>query len=205
MLETIVLALVLPVLGFTAIALRKSRQQTETLKGDIEIVDNHIRMLQEQRDTLKGSLADTTAALDATKKRLETTETEKADVEQRRAVLEETAARLEKARAELEERLGKLKDEHESLAHRVIDFQGQWSHQLTTLEAEISTLIRQLGEFRKGTQLPMPSAPPEPSAPGTLEDVSTWTLSAPVPIAPAGNRSRGTAQLTVDPTARVGK
>ena len=40
----------------------------------------------------------------------------------------------------------------------MVDFQGQWSHQLTTLEAEISTLIRQLGEFRKGTQLPIPRA-----------------------------------------------
>jgi chromosome segregation ATPase len=204
MLESIVLAIVLLLaLGYTVIELRRSRQQVESLKGDIEVVDNHNRMLQEQRDTLKATLNDTTAALASTKKRLEVTEAEKRDVEQQRAALEESAARLEKMRADLEERLGKLRNEHDSLEHRVVDFQGQWSHQLSTLEAEISTVVRQLGEFRKGTQLPMPNAA-EPSEPTVVARDASWTLSAPVPPAPAANRTRGTAQLAVDPTTRVG-
>jgi hypothetical protein len=203
MLETIILAIVLPALGFTAIALRRSRQHIESLKGDVEIVDNHNRALQEQRDTLKGTLTDTRGALESTKGLLETAELEKQELERQRTTLEETAARLERTRADLEGRLGKLKDEHESLAHRVIDFQGQWSHQLSTLEAEISTLIRQLGEFRKGTQLPMPNAA-EPAAPTAFAGEASWTLSAPVSGAPAPNRPRGAAQLAVDPTPRVG-
>jgi hypothetical protein len=92
--------------------------------------------------------------LETTKKTLEATEKEKQEIDRQRATIAEAAARLEKVRGELESDLGRLRREHESLEFRVVEFQGTWTHQLSTLEAEISTLMRQLGEFRKGTQLP---------------------------------------------------
>jgi DNA repair exonuclease SbcCD ATPase subunit len=167
MIEIIAVAPALLALGFALWSLRRGREKIATLEADIDAVENHNRALIEQRDTIKVTLAETSAALDARTQRLEAVEAEKRDLEQQRSVLAETAARLEKARAELEAELGKLRREHESLEHRVIGFQGQWSHQLSTLEAEISTLIRQLGEFRKGTTLPIPS--PELSSPPAAE------------------------------------
>ena len=140
-------------LGFTLLSLRRAQEKIEALESDIDAVEGHNRTLQEQRDTLKSTLAQTSVALETAKQRVETTEAEKQELERQRAALAETAARLEKVRAELESELGKVRREQESLERRVVDFQGQWSHQLTTLEAEISTLIRQLGEFRKGTQI----------------------------------------------------
>ena len=142
-------------LGFALVLLRREQQRVVALEADIDAVEGHNRTLTNERDGLKSTLGETSQALDATIKLLETTEAEKRDVEQQRATLAETADRLEKARAELDRDLAKLRGEHETLEKRVITFQGQWSHQLTTLEAEISTVIRQLGEFRKGTQLPI--------------------------------------------------
>jgi chromosome segregation ATPase len=164
MIPLIAVAVAFCALGFTLLSLRHAQEKIEALESDIDAVEGHNRTLQEQRDALKSSLAEASAALETAKKRVETLETENQELEQQRAALAETAARLEKLRAELEGELGKLRREHESLERRVVDFQGQWSHQLNTLEAEISTLIRQLGEFRKGTQLPIPKA--EGAAPG---------------------------------------
>ena len=132
-------------LGFTLYSLRRAQEKIATLETDLDALEGHNRTLADERDALKATLAETSQALDATKKSLETSEAEKREVESQRATLAETAARLEKARADLESELAKLRAEQESLERRVVHFQGQWSHQLTTLEAEISTLIRQLG------------------------------------------------------------
>ena len=193
MLEPIALSIALVALAVTAFTLRRAQGQVDALKGDLEVVENHNRTLQEQRETLKHALADTTSGLASVKTRLETTELEKQEIEQRRAALEEAARGLEKRRADLEDRLTKLRSDHEALELRVVDFQGLWSHQLSTLEAEISTLVRQLGEFRKGTQLPLPNGP-EPAEREPGHDPS-WTLSAPV-SAPATGRPRAPTPLS---------
>jgi len=175
MLEIVVVAVAFFALGFTLLSLRRAQEKVVSLESDLDAVEGHNRTLQEQRDVLKSTLAETTAAHEVSKKRLETSETE-------RYAAVETAARLDRLRGELESELGRVRREHESLERRVVDFQGQWSHQLNTLEAEISTLVRQLGEFRKGTQLPVPR--PEAS-PVVLPPTST---TEPVPAASLGPR-----------------
>ena len=141
-------------LGFALLSRKNAQDRIRALEGDLDGAESRNRQLVEQRDAMKTTLADTTAALDTTKKTLETTEKEKQEIERQRATIAEAAARLEKLRAELEGDLSRVRREHESLEFRVVEFQGTWTHQLSTLEAEISTLMRQLGEFRKGTQLP---------------------------------------------------
>jgi len=175
MLETVVVAIAFGALGFTLLSLRRAHEKVAALESDIDTVEGHNRTLQEQRETLTSTLA-------ATHKQLEATEAEK-------QAAAESAARLEKQRAELESEVGKLRSEHESLERRVVTFQGQWSHQLSTLEEEISTLIRQLGEFRKGTQLPIPSALPPAAASASLVDSSRMLREVPKPaIAAAPSR-----------------
>jgi chromosome segregation ATPase len=172
MLETVVVAVAFFALGFTLLSLRRAQEKVGSLESDLDAVEGHNRTLQEQRDTLKSTLTETTTAHEVAKKRLETSETE-------RAAAVETATRLEKLRGELEGELARVHREQESLERRVVDFQGQWSHQLNTLEAEISTVVRQLGEFRKGTQLPIPRGEGNPAASqssGTTES----GLSAPL-------------------------
>jgi chromosome segregation ATPase len=158
MIEIVSVAVAFFALGFTLLSLRRSQEKVLSLESDLDAVEGHNRTLQEQRDSLKSTLAETTSAHEAAKQRLEVSESE-------RLAAVESAARIEKLRAELESELTKARREHESLERRVVDFQGQWSHQLNTLEAEISTLIRQLGEFRKGTQLPIPRAEGTAGAP----------------------------------------
>jgi chromosome segregation ATPase len=175
MLETVIVAVAFFTLGFTLLSLRRAQEKVVSLESDIDAVEGHNRTLQEQRDALKSTLAETTSAHDAAKKQLETSEAE-------RAAAEESVARIEKLRAELEDELARARREHESLERRVVDFQGQWSHQLNTLEAEISTLIRQLGEFRKGTQLPIPRAE------GTAAASQTSSATEPGSSAPLGPR-----------------
>jgi hypothetical protein len=196
MIETVAVAVAFGALGFTLLSLRRAHEKVAMLEGDIDAVEGQNRTLQEQRETLKSTLGETTATLETRSKQLAATEAAKQEVERQRAVAAENAARLEKQRAELESEVGKLRREHESLERRVVDFQGQWSHQLTTLEEEISTLIRQLGEFRKGTQLPIPpvSAQQSPVAakPAAAADAG-WALSAPVGPRLAGARPRPVA------------
>jgi DNA repair exonuclease SbcCD ATPase subunit len=158
MIEAFAGALAIFVLGFTLTSLNRARLRISTLEGDLDLVENHNRSLIDLRDSLKGSLDESQAALTTTKRSLETVQGEKQEIEKQLAALVESAARLEKARAELELDLGKIRREHSSLEGRVIDFQGHWSRQLSTLEAEVSTLMRQLGEFRVGTPLPIPGA-----------------------------------------------
>src|SRR5258705_10845141 len=153
-------------LGFALLSRKNAQDRIVALESDLDGVETRNRLLVEQRDAVKTTLAETAATLETTKKALDATEKEKQEIERQRATIAEAAARLEKVRAELESDLGRVRREHESLEFRVVEFQGTWSHQLTTLEAEIATLMRQLGEFRKGTQLPFarldtstPSAP----------------------------------------------
>jgi predicted RNase H-like nuclease (RuvC/YqgF family) len=141
-------------LTFALVSRRNAQDKVSALESDLDALENRNRQLVENRDALKTSLSETTSTLEATRKSLEASEQEKQEIERQRATLAETAARLEKLRADLEADLVRLRREHESLEFRVVEFQGTWSHQLSTLEAEISTLMRQLGEFRKGTQLP---------------------------------------------------
>lgn len=194
-------------LGFTLFSLRRAQEKITTLEADVDACEGHNRTLANERDGLKTTLTETSQALESTKKTLEATEAEKQQVERQRATLETTAARLEKARAELEGEVGKLRKEQESLERRVIDFQGQWSHQLNTLEAEISTLIRQLGEFRKGTQLPiarpeaMATAAEVPTATAPTSDPN-WAFSAPISPRLAASRPRPVSPeiAAADPT-----
>ena len=179
MMDPFVFFIALLALGFTLLSLRRAQDKVTALESDIDAVENHNRTLVEQRDTVKATLAETTTALESTKQTLESTQKEKQEIERQRVALAETAARLDKLRTELEADLARVRREHESLEFRVVEFQGTWSHQLTTLEAEISTLIRQLGEFRKGTQLPFvrSEAAPAPSASGE----SAWSKPALAP------------------------
>ena len=186
MFEMIAIGLAFGGLAFTVASLRQAREKIEELESDIDAVEGHNRTLQEQRDTLKSTLAEATVELESTKKRLETAEGEKQEIERQRAGLAETAARLEKVRAELEGELERLRREQESLERRVINFQGQWSHQLTTIEAEISTVVRQLGEFRKGTQLPIATpAGPASASPGDLGPRLAGARPRPISTEPA--------------------
>jgi chromosome segregation ATPase len=171
MVEIVVVAVAFFALGFTLLSLRRAQEKVVSLESDLDAVEGHNRTLQEQRDVLKSTLAETTTAHEVAKKRLETSETE-------RAAAVETATRLERVRGELESELAKVRREQESLERRVVDFQGQWSHQLNTLEAEISTLVRQLGEFRKGTQLPIPRPEATPGAPPSTSSTE------PAPLGP---------------------
>jgi ABC-type transporter Mla subunit MlaD len=193
MIETIAVAIAFGTLGFTLLTLRRAHEKITSLESEIDAVEGHKRTLQEQRDTLKSTL-------ETTEKKLTASEAEKQELERQRAVLAESAARLEKLRADLEAEVARLRREQDSLERRVVDFQGTWSHQLSTLEAEISTLIRQLGEFRKGTQLPITRAETAATAhpaPTPAPDPS-WALSAPV-----GPRLAGTRPRPVNPEPAV--
>ncbi len=192
MIEIIAAAFAAFALGFTLLSLRRTEEKVRALESDLDASQNHNRALIEQREALKTTLAEASAALDATQKRLDAVESERQELERQRAALAESASRLEKARAELEADLAKLRGEHESLEYRVVDFQGQWSHQLSTLEAEISTLIRQLGEFRKGTTLPIP----RPDSAGQPAAASGGS-----PPSPIGPRLAGARPRAVSPEA----
>jgi predicted RNase H-like nuclease (RuvC/YqgF family) len=195
MIELLAVAIAFCALGFTLLSLRHAQDKVAALEGDLDAIEGHNRTLQDQRDSLRANLAETTHALEEAKRRIEAVETEKKELETQRAELAESVSRLEKLRAELESDLAKLRRDHESLERRTLEFQGQWSHQLTTLEAEISTLIRQLGEFRKGTQLPIqksdggaPAAQPNAATPPAQD--AGWALSAPVGPRLAASRPR---------------
>lgn len=171
MIETIAAALAVFALGFTLLSLRRTQGKVTALESDLDASQNHNRALIEQRDTLKTTLADTSAALETTKKRLEAVEAE----------------------------LAKLRREHVSLEHRVVDFQGQWSHQLSTLEEEISTLIRQLSEFRKGTTLPIPRPELTAASPAAAAAESSWSTPAPIGPRLAGTRPRSVSSEAPSP------
>jgi len=181
-------------LGFALLSRKNAQDRIHALEGDLDSAENRNRQLVEQRDAMKTTLAETTAVLETTKKALEATEKEKQEIERQRATIAEAAARLERVRAELESDLSRVRREHESLEFRVVEFQGTWTHQLSTLEAEISTLMRQLGEFRKGTQLPF-VRPDLASAATAPSDSAAARPSAPPRLT--------VAAPTVDPATAV--
>jgi len=166
-------------LGFALLSRKNAQDRIVALESDLDGVETRNRQLIEQRDAVKTTLAETAATLETTKKALDATEQEKQEIERQRATIAEAAARLEKVRAELESDLGRVRREHESLEFRVVEFQGTWSHQLTTLEAEIATLMRQLGEFRKGTQLPFARPDLATAAPASAE--ASWSKPTAAP------------------------
>ncbi len=166
-------------LGFALLSRKNAQDRIVALESDLDGVETRNRQLVEQRDAVKTTLAETAATLETTTKALDATEKEKQEIDRQRATIAEAAARLEKVRAELERDLGRVRREHESLEFRVVEFQGTWSHQLTTLEAEIATLMRQLGEFRKGTQLPFARPDLVPNAPASTE--AAWSKPAAAP------------------------
>jgi septal ring factor EnvC (AmiA/AmiB activator) len=166
-------------LGFALLSRKNAQDRIAALESDLDGVETRNRQLVEQRDAVKTTLAETSATLEATKKALDATEKEKQEIERQRATIAEAAARLEKLRAELESDLGRVRREHESLEFRVVEFQGTWSHQLTTLESEIATLMRQLGEFRKGTQLPF--VRPDLAAAAAPSSDGSWAKPAAAP------------------------
>ena len=143
--------------GYSILAAQRHRREVDKLRAEIDAVEGQNRRLHDERNALSARLDEATAELAKLRERLCLLEEEKAELERRRAFLEEAASRLEKARAELELQLTTLQGEHASLKTRVVDFQGEWNRQLSTVEEEISTLMRQLGEFRKGTHLPIPA------------------------------------------------
>lgn len=143
---------------YSVLSAQRHRRDVEKLRSEIDSVEGLNRRLHDERDALTAQLEEKTATIENLHERLRQLADEKAEVERRRVFLEEVAARLEKARAELEAQLTALQSEHSSLKTRVVDFQGEWNRQLSTVEEEIGTLMRQLGEFRKGTRLPISAA-----------------------------------------------
>jgi septal ring factor EnvC (AmiA/AmiB activator) len=121
--------------------LRSHSAQVAQLKREIESVEVHNRQVENENRRLQAEGASLAARL---KER------------------EEAHARLEEACAALEQRLSRLTAEKDDLERRTRGFQGEWDRQMTTLEEEIQTVVRQLGEFRRGTKLPLPpeSEPP---------------------------------------------
>lgn len=166
--NTILLFAIAALLAYAVWTARRHRAEIEGLRSEIDGLEGHTRRLTNERDALNQKLAESRAALDQMRQRVNTLETEKQELESRRDALEQTAARLEKARAELESALGALRTRHAELENRVVGFQGAWTRQLDTLEEEISTLVRQIGEFRKGTPLPLSE-----NLPGTVSGKET--------------------------------
>jgi chromosome segregation ATPase len=136
---TVLLAVALVALGAWVVFLvRGHAEQVAQLKRDIEAVEVHNRNVENDNTRLKAEGASLAVKL---KER------------------EEAQAKLEQSCAALESRLAALAVEKEELERRTRSFQGEWDRQITTLEEEIQTVVRQLGEFRRGTRLPLSPVP----------------------------------------------
>ena len=134
---------------YAVLSARQHQDEVRRLRGEIDDLESQNRRLLDDQHRLGNELR-------TAQQVLERLEADKAALEAKRDELEATLSRLEKARADLETSLAALRGQHDALKGRVVDFQGEWSKQLTTLEEEIGTLNRQIGEFRKGTRLPIP-------------------------------------------------
>lgn len=136
---SVLLGVALVALGAWVVFLvRGHAEQVTQLKRDIEAVEVHNRNVENENTRLKAESASLAVRL---KER------------------EEAQAKIEQACAMLEERLARLGAEKEDLERRTRGFQGEWDRQITTLEEEIQTVVRQLGEFRRGTKLPLAPVP----------------------------------------------
>ena len=110
------------------------------------------RRLREREDALARTEAERDAH-DRSRKELEARITA---IHAEKLALEAARTRLAESVSGLERRLTDLGSEKEDLERRTRGFQGEWDRQISTLEEEIQTVARQLGEFRKGTRLPLP-------------------------------------------------
>ena len=157
----VVLAIALVVLGGVLAYLVKTHgERVAELQRDIESVEVHSRNVENENGRLKAENASVKADAANVK-------AENASLGARLKEREEAHAKLEQACAALEQRLTQLASEKEDLERRTRGFQGEWDRQMTTLEEEIQTVVRQLGEFRAGTKLPLPPAGPEPTTRGS--------------------------------------
>lgn len=176
---TSLLVVAVAVLGLYAVyAARRSQKERDSLQSEIDLLESRNRQLQDERELLRRGLVERQKEIDTLRKQVAALDAARAESERQRAQLLERLSGLEKEKAELDGRLallrdqhaaverdlGALRDEHGHLRTRVLGFQGEWNRQLATVEEEISTLGRQLGEFRKGTRLPIveESAPQSP-------------------------------------------
>ncbi|MEA2625960.1 MAG: hypothetical protein QOD06_2005 [Candidatus Binatota bacterium] len=165
-------------------------REVELLENHNRAAEEQKHGLEVEGELLKARLADREASIEelrargaelesgnaALEKRSKDLETERSSLEQALETArsdrmrsedalrssEAACAKLEEARAALAADLGALRADHETLRSGMSGFQGEWRRQLSTLEEEIGTLIRQLGEFRKGTRLPLPDGEHEP-------------------------------------------
>lgn len=110
------------------------------------------RRLREREDALTRTEAERDAH-DRSRKELEARITA---IHAEKLALEAARTRLAESVSGLERRLSDLGGEKDDLERRTRGFQGEWDRQISTLEEEIQTVVRQLGEFRKGTRLPLP-------------------------------------------------
>ena len=139
---TIVLGIALVALGaWVVFLIRSHNDRVARLQREIETVEVHSRQVENENKRLAA---------------------EGASLAQRLKEREDAEKRLQEACAALEKRLAGLTAEKEDLERRTRGFQGEWDRQMTTLEEEIQTVVRQLGEFRRGTKLPLPAAEPPP-------------------------------------------
>jgi septal ring factor EnvC (AmiA/AmiB activator) len=137
---TIVLGIALVALGaWIVLLVRGHNDRVARLQREIETVEVHSRQVENENKRLAA---------------------EGASLAQRLKEREEAEKRLQESCAMLEKRLAGLTAEKEDLERRTRGFQGEWDRQMTTLEEEIQTVVRQLGEFRRGTKLPLPATEP---------------------------------------------
>ena len=136
---SVLLGIALVALGAWVVFLvRGHADQVAQLKRDIEAVELHNRNVENENTRLKAEGASLAVKL---------------------REREEAASKLQESCAALESRLAALSVEKEDLERRTRSFQGEWDRQITTLEEEIQTVVRQLGEFRRGTRLPLSPVP----------------------------------------------
>lgn len=143
---------------WVVVAAIRHRQKVEELRSEIDTLEDHNRKVRNERDDLSSKIDQARSSLEDLRGRHETLGKEKAEIEKDRNHLRENCERLERTRTELETTVGHLRTEKEALEKRVNAFQDDWRRQLSTLEEEISTLLRQIGEFQKATQMPLTSS-----------------------------------------------
>ena len=157
---TIVLAIALIGLGAVSVFLVRGHAERERqLKRDIEAVEIHNRNVENENARLKAEGASLSARLKDREEAHARLAEAHVKLGESHAKLEQSRVALEQACAALEQKLRQLSADKEDLERRTRGFQGEWDRQMTTLEEEIQTVVRQLGEFRTGTKLPLPAGP----------------------------------------------
>lgn len=168
---TTILAVALGALGAALFLLsRRHAERVARLEHDIETVETRNRQIENENRRLQEEGAATlleirkrdetitrvTAERDAYDRTRQDLEARVAAVQTEKLALESARTRLAESCNGLEQKLATLSADKDDLERRTVGFQGDWDRQMTTIEEEIQTLVRQLGEFRKGTRLPVP-------------------------------------------------